>query len=202
MFLLYFFSTYDPSLTQLIQIPFNRKIAYFHGITKPKLLQVFDLELSRVCAQGLKQVALLSAFDTLAANSAASADKLASETGREPREIRVIPPRLSGAVLLEKSGRKNRRRSVESGARLLYVGRIKSHKRIEDLLELFAAYLDLDSLAECWIVGGQPEPAYRNYLDWVVSQHLNDTEIGFAGLVPWPMLNSDGFTTKRMHTSQ
>jgi hypothetical protein len=41
----------------------------------------------------------------------------------------------------------------------LYVGRVKSHKRIEDILHLLAEYRLLDPSARCKIVGLADNPA-------------------------------------------
>ncbi len=170
--LLYFFSTYDPRLDQMADLSFKKKIAYFHGITNPKLLQVFDLELSKSCSQGLQQLPSLSKFDLLAANSVASAKVLARAKVQKLRNIKVVPPRLVSTDLQKCEGGKSPRRRARLGAHLLSVGRIKSHKKIEDVIELFAVYLELDPRAECWIVGGQGDKAYRSYLNLVVDRRL------------------------------
>ncbi len=170
--LLYFFSIYDPRLDEIVGLLFNRKIVYFHGVTNPKLLQVFDLELSKSCAQGLRQLPTLGEFDLMAANSTASARVLARETQQELRNIKVVPPGLIGAEQPKGRLRSDTSRREHSGAHFLSVGRMKSHKKIEDLIELFAAYLELDPAAECRIVGGQADRAYRDYLDWVVDHRL------------------------------
>jgi glycosyltransferase involved in cell wall biosynthesis len=170
--LFYFFSIHDPQLDRIMDLAFGKKIVYFHGVTNPKLLQVFDLELSKSCAYGLQQIPSLSNFDVLVANSVASANVLARETKQELSSIKVIPPRLfSPEQHLYERG-EDSIPAGHSGARLLSVGRIKSHKKIEDLIELFALYLELDPVAECWIVGGQADHAYRNYLEWVVDHRL------------------------------
>lgn len=175
--LLYFSSTYDPALEKLLLLPFSRRVAYFHGITPPELLQVFDPELSMTCRRAYKQLPSLQEFDVLATNSRASADFLASFFGEDSPfsvdDIRVIPPRLLPPVaLVEFSGASSQPSIKPSGARLLYVGRIKSHKKIEDLLALLSAYRDLDSLAELWIVGGGHDKPYRDYLRWVQEKDL------------------------------
>ena len=170
--LLYFFSTYDPRLDQIVGLSLRKKIVYFHGVTNPKLLQVFDLELSKSCDQGLRQLPALSKFDLIAANSMASASRLARELEQDLGAIKVVPPRVLSGELLKRELRQGTRREALSGGRLLFVGRIKSHKKIEDVIELFAVYLDLDPDAECWIVGGQADQAYRSYLDWVVDHRL------------------------------
>ncbi len=170
--LLYFFSTFDPNLEHLLSLKVKRLIAYFHGVTKPELLQVFDPELSVTCLKGIAQIALLQKFDLLAANSRVSAATLVSmfddDLGLCVDDIRVIPPRLMSAGSAQNAPSKH----LENKTKLLYVGRIKSHKKIEHLLELFGAYLKLDADAELWIVGGGADKAYWNYLKWVELMQL------------------------------
>ena len=170
--LLYFFSIYDPRLEEIVGLSFKRKIVYFHGVTSPKLLQVFDLELSKSCAQGLGQLPSLAEFDVMAANSAASARVLSRETKEALGNIKIVPPGLIGPEQPKGALGGSTRQEDRSGPHLLFVGRLRSHKKIEDLIELFAVYLELDPSAECRIVGGQADRAYRDYLNWVVDHRL------------------------------
>jgi glycosyltransferase involved in cell wall biosynthesis len=174
--IIYFFSTYDGSLDKLAEMECHCKIGYFHGITPPKLLQVFDPELSAQCAKAIQQIPLLAKFDRLATNSRANAAvlraSLASDSCRTPLEIDVIPPKL----VSEEESRFLHPTKITAGqgpTKLLYVGRIKSHKRIEDILYLLSAYRKLEPSAQCIIVGLSDNPAYRDYLSWVQTSQLN-----------------------------
>jgi glycosyltransferase involved in cell wall biosynthesis len=177
---LYFFSIFDRHLKDVLALPAARKIAYFHGITPPKLLQVFDPELSVACRKGLAQLPELACFDVLAANSAATAQELVRTfVGSEWRveDVKVIAPLLARHRAYPEA----KRPIGSADARLLYVGRLRSHKRIEHLLELFAAYRMLCPNAECWIVGAETDPAYRAYLGFV-----EETQLAIpAGRVRW-----------------
>jgi glycosyltransferase involved in cell wall biosynthesis len=172
----YFFSTYDNDLDGLLDINCARKIAYFHGITPPNLLQVFDPELSAVCAKATAQMPLLAQFDRLATNSRANAavlhNRFAADNVRQPPEISVVPPKIAGEQELHMA---QPQRSAERpfSPDFIYVGRIKSHKRIEDILYLLAEYRRLDPLARCTIVGLAETPAYSDYLRWVQITQLN-----------------------------
>ena len=158
--------------------------AYFHGVTKPELLQVFDPWLSVTCSKAIAQMGQLQKFDRIAANSRSSADTLVAQFDSngscDTKDIHVIPPRLLTAFAFEEEGRKER-----PGTRILYVGRIKSHKKIEHILELFSAYLDLDKEAELRIVGDGNDKAYMDYLMWVQSSrlHLPDHSVKWLGSV-------------------
>lgn len=174
--LLYFCSTFDPFLEEILALPMDSRVAYFHGITKPELLQVFDTELSVTCKKGLKQIKSLQEFDVLSANSYASAlvmlDKFDSESGWKEEDIHIIPPSL----LPSNSIHKTKIIDTNNPTRLLYVGRIKSHKKIEHLLELFSTYLELDPEAELWIVGAAADKAYWDYLNWLETSQLKIPE--------------------------
>ncbi len=180
---LYFFSTYDPNIPKIASLQHIRKIVYFHGITDPAKLQVFDPELSAICEKGKTQLDQLQLFDVIATNSLSNSNyiaahaekklkekKIEKKKGKERRDIQVIPPKLISADVAKRS--LNADYSTDRAARLLYVGRIKSHKKVEHLLELFAAYLKLDADAECWIVGSGADKAYRDYLTWVEEKQL------------------------------
>jgi len=170
-YVLYFFSIFDKHLEKILGLTVARKIAYFHGITPPKLLQVFDPELSVACKQALGQLPELARFDMLAANSAATAHDLVQSFApgdRHVDSVRIIPPCLRSTRAYPDAVRP----LGSSQARLLYVGQLRSHKRVEHLLELFAAYRLSCPAAECWIVGAEPDPAYRAYLGWVERSQL------------------------------
>jgi glycosyltransferase involved in cell wall biosynthesis len=191
--IIYFFSIYDGTLPELAEMRCACKIAYFHGVTPPKLLQVFDPELSAQCAKALKQLPLLAKFDRLAANSRASAEVLreAFDQGgsSEERQIGIIAPKLlgdAGARLSSsmKTGAKPPSQAAgepavtdrPAGPTFIHVGRVTSHKRIEDILHLLAAYRKLDPDARVMIVGRSDSAAYRDYLRWVQVEQLNLAE--------------------------
>lgn len=167
--MVFFFSIHDAQLSDVLALPCRRRIAYFHGITAPALLQVFDFELSAACARGLKQLPRLAAFDALATNSRASAERLRAAIGDAAREIHVLPPGIlpCDAAALPDTGIVPR-----TAPELLYVGRIRSHKRIEDLLRLVAACRVRDPSARLTLIGQADNAAYRDYLRWVQSEEL------------------------------
>jgi glycosyltransferase involved in cell wall biosynthesis len=171
-YVLYFFSIFDKYLPEILNLTAARKIAYFHGITPPRLLQAFDPELSVACKRALGQLPELARFDVLAANSFATAHDLVqtlAEGDRHKDKVKVIAPCLTW----KRAPPEANRRVGSSHACLLYVGQLRPHKRIEHLLELFAAYQDLCPDAECWIVGAKPDAAYEAYLGWVEQTQLS-----------------------------
>jgi glycosyltransferase involved in cell wall biosynthesis len=184
--MLYFFSTYDSGLEEVAGIPCRRKIAYFHGVTSPKLLRVFDPELGAVCAKALRQVPLLAKFDGLATNSLASAAvmraRFAEANCPGAVEIDIIPPKIVGEDEISQAIPE----TVKTAPlQFLYVGRIKSHKRIEDFLHLLAAYRAFDPSARAVIVGRSDNAAYRDYLRWLQTEQLAlpDDAVSWLGSV-------------------
>lgn len=173
--ILYFYSTDDPTLPAVAELRCARKTAYFHGVTNPRLLRVFDPEGSTACERALAALPALRRFDRLAANSAANADILARAVGESRRQdIAIVPPALLSAEEIHRAD------AMRESA-LLFVGQIKPHKKVEDVLRLFAAYRLLSPDAECWIVGAARVRAYRDYLGWVESEELKLP----AGSVKW-----------------
>lgn len=179
--LLYFHSTQDPMLEAALDYVCARRITYFHGLTNPRLLQVFDPELAQEIEAGIEQVRLLSRFHVIATNSAMNANFLLERFDKDDawtaEAIKVIPPKLMPPAIAVGLS------EVPMGRRkaLLTVGRLKSHKKIEDVLALFAAYRELDPEAECWIVGNDQDRPYREYLEWVERSQLKLP----AGKVKW-----------------
>ena len=126
---------------------------------------MFDFELSAACARGLKQLPRLAAFDVLATNSRASAGRLRGAIGDAARQIHVLPPRIlpCDAAALPDAAIVPR-----TAPELLYVGRIRSHKRIEDLLRLVAACRVRDRSVRLTLIGQADNAAAGHRLMQVV----------------------------------
>ncbi|MGB6535131.1 MAG: glycosyltransferase family 4 protein [Xanthobacteraceae bacterium] len=171
-YIVYFYSIYDDYLNNILNLNVSAKIAYFHGVTTPNLLRVFDPQLSEQCTKALEQIRQLGRFDILAANSSATARDLADSLDAAVwtvEKIKVITPCL---ISDSKPVDQSRRLEGSSRARLLYVGRLSPHKRIEHLLALFAEYRRSCPDAECLIAGAEPNAAYRAFLSWTEQSRL------------------------------
>lgn len=173
--ILYFYSTFDPLLPEIAELPVAHKAAYYHGITDPLLLRVFDPELSMASGKAIAALPILSRFDALAANSRHSAGILARALALPTERIGVIAPQLAAPGVFERPPHAERRNAM------LAVAQLKPHKKIEDVLRLFAAYRALEESAECWIVGRNASRAYHDYLHWVQTRELGLPE----GAVRW-----------------
>ena len=172
---MYFFSTFDDKLEDVIALGCDCRVAYYHGITPPQLLQVFDPEVAAQSAKAIRQLPLLSRFDRLAANSQVSADELLAAFSRAglpaSGEIAVIRPKILSEAELQASA-VGRTPKVSQQLNLLFVGRIKSHKRVEDVLALIAEFRRLDPEARGTIIGAADTTAYSDYLNWVQTRQL------------------------------
>ncbi|QMV12968.1 glycosyltransferase [Vibrio spartinae] len=91
-------------------------------------------------------------------------------------QVKVIPPKLMSKQSITTS-------KINSNGVLtfLYVGRIKSHKKIEDILELFHEYYKINSNSQLLIVGSGSDKAYKDYLEWVEIENLKIKK----GTVKW-----------------
>ncbi len=84
------FSIFEPWLPRVVELP-SKKILYFHNITPPRFLQVYDAEYAAHCADGIAQLKYLDQFDALMANSTSSARVLQESANKargkkSPRE--------------------------------------------------------------------------------------------------------------------
>ncbi|MEO0647727.1 MAG: glycosyltransferase [Cyanobacteria bacterium J06650_10] len=141
-----------------------------------------------------------TALNSEASSSISETLNLKHETVTEikqpiPHPIHVIPPKIIAAQAAQQA------LSIEhpphhNTPKLLYVGRIKSHKKVEDVLELFAEYLTLDETADCWIVGEGADKAYWDYLMWVEQKKLKLP----PGKVQW-MGNVDSTQLRQLYAS-
>ena len=203
------FSIFDPWLPRLVDLP-SRKILYFHNITPPRFLQVYDAEYADHCADGIAQLKHLERFDLLMANSISSARVLQSVAAKNhaghppgdaqlmhvpgpfgeasrllqkavftleaqsqaPLEVATTPPMIGIKAWDEIAAQ-----PVDlpaQGTKLLYVGRIAPHKRIEDLFALFDHYHKLNSDSSLVIVGGSGFDGYAGFLRYLLNNEYAD----------------------------
>ncbi|MBD0335522.1 MAG: glycosyltransferase [Cyanobacteria bacterium Co-bin13] len=178
------FSIFLPELEALSQLKCY-KAAIFYGITPPKFLQAYQPELADHCLRGYQQGHLLDAFDQYGAISESAARALQKIVHKPLKldEIHIIPPLVDfqkwSVVEAETIA------GLTCDRSLLYVGRVVPHKRVEDLIKLFAAYSKLDEAAHLVIVGSTDFAIYKDFLDKVLSvdySFLKD-KVHFLGMI-------------------
>jgi glycosyltransferase involved in cell wall biosynthesis len=173
---IFFYSTYEPDLAAIRDLSCARKTLYFHGITEPSRLQVFEPEQSVLLDRALADLPKVHGFDQFAANSTFNAEQLRSGAGCRPAPLDIIK------VILPKvlpSGAPPAR--IEFEKALLCVGRLAAHKKVDDFLRLLAAVRAHDQDVRAWIVGISTDAAYRDYLRWVETAELKLP----AGAIEW-----------------
>ncbi|WP_432718335.1 glycosyltransferase [Pectinatus frisingensis] len=199
--LVYNYSIKDDYLDDIMHLPY-KKIVYFHGITNPKALRVFDAELAEECKIGLDELYKINTFDFIMVNSKHTravyldslkrynenlADISEEATDGEPefigekvdidvKKIKVIPPVLTSQKLwdnVQSDGQFGKSLSA-MGDVLLFVGRMFPHKKIEDILSVFHELLKINPNAVLALVGGMHN-SYQKYLKYKIDQ-LDETE--------------------------
>ncbi|HTY22615.1 MAG TPA: glycosyltransferase family 4 protein [Desulfomonilaceae bacterium] len=178
------FSIHDPYMEAISELP-CRKILYFHGITPPRALQAFDPELARLCEMAYEQLRIVGRFPKLLANSRESASVLrsyleASEalTGkgtygdRAGDSISVCPPFVQLQSLVKEDSEPVD--LPECGTKLLYVGRLAPHKKIEDLIATFQEYVIIDPDSCLLLVGSLLSAGYGSYLQYLLENVYSD----------------------------
>lgn len=111
------------------------------------------------------------------------AARILDRPAHEDVKIHVCPP-----LVIERRGTDIPDSPIDLPAqksRLLYVGRIAPHKRIEDLLALFAEYRRLDSDSALLLVGGASFSGYMGYLRYLIEHefHRGQSHIHFLNSV-------------------
>lgn len=172
-------SIYDPDFEQLIEVP-CRKICYFHGITPPDLLRDSATELADLCRRGLEQIGRFQEFDIVIANSVDTLSVVASRGGAKRAE--VIPPLVDDMnVFLQKV--KTAEYRNKKTIRLLCVGRVVPHKRVEDVITLLSGLIKNKQNAELTVVGDISNVSYfENLIKYAKELNILD-KVVFSGII-------------------
>lgn len=182
-------SIFDPMLDQIAALP-NVKMAYFHGITPPAMIDPSDVETVENCRRGWEQVDGLGGFDRLVVNSQATASELFSALSpvvaeRLREQIMVVPPvgQFDRWSMIEAA-------SIEplpASLKLIYVGRLVPHKGLDDLL----AIMDSDTMrvadVSLDIIGG---PTGGAYVEGIRASAASDPRIALHQEVPAEVLKA------------
>ena len=159
------FSIYEKGNERFKGLP-NKKTAYYHGITPPEYFSGIDSQTEENCALGRQQYHCFKDFDYFLANSQFMLDELivgvsAGDTALAAKmnsNSAVVPPTLDPlrweGIVAEPLG-------INLGeTNFICVGRLAPHKKIEDVIDWFQHYLQLDKNSSIVIVGSDAPPAY------------------------------------------
>lgn len=196
--LIYNYSIKDDYLDSILDLPY-KKIVYFHGITKPDALKIFDAELAEECKAGLSELYKINKADSIIVNSSHTKKNYIDILKKHVKdsnddkskvaksnieyddlkifnEIKVIPPILISQKIWDELPSDNQfEKSLSAmGDVVLFVGRMFPHKKIEELLDVFHELLQINPNAILALVGGMHN-SYQKYLKYKID-NLNQSE--------------------------
>ena len=125
------YAIWSRTIEVALRVP-GPRVLWYHNVTPGDLLRPFNLGVAALCDQARQALPRLDGqFDTLVADSSFNAADLV-EAGLGP--VEVVP-------LLLDVGRHERSQAGRPGSPvILSVGRISPHKRLEDVVKVFALY--------------------------------------------------------------
>ena len=147
--LLVSYSIFDPYLERLLALE-QHKLCYFHGVTPASLLREHEPVTADLCQKSVSQFPLLAGFDRLAFNSEFNRRDLSPYI--DTRSAAVIPPVSARLPLFQRPAFPF---SETQPLRILMLGRIVPHKRIEHGIQMLAELrrralsVDLDLVGSC-----------------------------------------------------
>jgi glycosyltransferase involved in cell wall biosynthesis len=153
------YSILDPFLDRLLQLN-CRKICYFHGVTKPELLQDIDPVTAELCRQSIEQLPKLDRFDLVVVNSLNTRNYLSVFI--DVLSALVVPPVFRDMpVFIQPLTARNVVGNVKT---LLMVGRLVPHKCIEDGIEVLSLLRARGLNVSLSLVGSMPNYNYSKML--------------------------------------
>lgn len=161
--LLISYSTFQPRLGELMALP-CRKLMYFHGVTPTELLLDHDPEAAYWSSRALLQLPLLAQCEHIIANSHWNlADLLRHLPADMPGErLSVLPPITPDMPLFTKAPKANM--EPHTPVRLLTVGRLAPHKKLDDGIRMVAWLNQHGTPARLNMVGSATSPDYARHL--------------------------------------
>ena len=136
--LIFHYSIYDENHRLYLKSR-NRKILYYHNITPPSFFEPYEPFLAEMCRRGRELLPRLSQCDLALGVSDFNRRELV-EAGFEGSRTGVLPLILDLDRLQGRYSHGILRGLQDGKVNVLFVGRLVPNKRIEDLLDLFAAY--------------------------------------------------------------
>jgi len=172
------YSIYDPLLEKLLSLP-GRKIGYFYGVTSPELLREFEPITADKCARSMEQYPLLAQFDLLLASTETIAQFLAPYL--DIRQVKILPPISPDMPIF--SQRPFAKKPPHQDLKLLVLGRVVPHKRVEDALDVLAKIRAEGCDASLTLVGPTFNEVYLTYLKKRVEDLGLQAKVKFTGKI-------------------
>ena len=160
------FGIFDIYLEKLMNLPFKKKILYFHNVT-PHFHYISDLKYSNLLKESwLQLISFLPKFDKLLANSSFTIDQALAHSYNINyiRNWSVLPPRIN-SISKEYSPSKTNNKNYKQ---LVILGRIVEHKNVENGIQIFKELLNFDKDYKLIIIGKKYETDYFNYIKQLI----------------------------------
>ena len=157
--LLVSYSIFDPYLERLLALR-QRKLCYFHGVTPASLLREHEPVTADLCQKSVSQFPLLAGFDRLAFNSEFNRRDLSPYL--DTRSAAVIPPVSARLPLFQRPAFSF---SDTQPLRILMLGRIVPHKRIEHGIQMLAELRRRGLNVDLDVVGACHNAVYAGFLE-------------------------------------
>lgn len=157
--LLVSYSILDPYLERLLALP-QRKLCYFHGVTPASLLREHEPVTADLCQKSVLQFPLLARFDQLAFNSEFNRRDLSQYL--DTRSAAVIPPVSARLPLFQRPALTF---SETQPLRILILGRIVPHKRVEHGIQMLAELRRRGLSVDLDVVGSCHNAVYAGFLE-------------------------------------
>ena len=180
--LIYHFGIGSPLTEFILKIP-DRVILRYHNITPSRFLEYFEPTTAKICRQGRDQLKVLR-------QKAIAAFAVSHFNAQELRaygfkNISVIPI-IKDFKKMNKPDASIVKRFNRDGTKILFVGRVISNKKQEDVIKAFYLYKKYyDSSAHLFLVGGyinQQKHSYSTYLKALITK-LNLKDVFLTGTV-------------------
>jgi glycosyltransferase involved in cell wall biosynthesis len=188
--LLVSYSILDPYLERLLALP-QRKVCYFHGVTPAELLREHEPITADLCARSIEQLPLLARFDRLIVNSRFNRDELSRCLDGASAD--VVPPISARLPLFQRPPLPP---PTAAPMRILMLGRIVPHKRIEHGIQILAQlrHRGIDVVLD--VVGSCHNAVYAGFLD------AQAKALGVSDAVHlWGMLSDASVAERFAHAS-
>ena len=156
--LLVSYSILDPYLERLLSMP-QRRVCYFHGVTPAELLREHEPVTDDLCARSMEQLPMLERFDRLVVNSDFNRKDLSRYV--DTSSAAVVPPISARLPLFQKSPV---RPPDGTALRILMLGRIVPHKRIEHGIQILADLRQRGFDVRLDVVGSCHNAVYAGFL--------------------------------------
>jgi len=136
--LIYHLSVYDENHRLYLESR-NRRVLVYHNITPPEFLEPYDPHLAEVCRRGRELLPSLWECDLALGDSEYNRLELVAAGFPEER-TGVLPIFVDTQALGGEYNRALLRGLGDGRVNVLFVGRLVPNKRVEDLIDVFAAY--------------------------------------------------------------